>query len=333
MAESTDQKASDDSNRPPWRSPGRMASLACLMEVTAPKPGNVHRGADFEDVRFSDFTTSAVVIGGVFDDQIDRPLGELVLAAVEATRHAVGTNTNLGLILLLAPLAKASRLATNRQLSSADVKAILDQLTSEDGAQVFRAIATAKPGGLGNVDEMDVQTQQGNIDLLAAMRLSQNHDSIAAQFVTNFSDIFLTGQALLRTGMECFQDLDQAIVFAHVALIAIQGDSLIARKCGEAINQQAKDRAASSLQPLGFQMESWRDFAAIDSNQPLSQQTPLNCDPHSLEQFWTQVGAFDFWLRSDGHRRNPGTTADLIGASLFVALHNRLISFPLTRRP
>ena len=86
---------------------GQKVTLACMLEVSAPKPGNVHRGADFEDLTFYDFIQSAVAIGSVFERHQVLSLGQLVFAAVEATRSVVSTNTNLGLILLMAPLAKA----------------------------------------------------------------------------------------------------------------------------------------------------------------------------------------------------------------------------------
>ena len=84
---------------------GKCATLACLWEVTAPKPGNVYRGADFEDLTFADFLTSAVVVGPIVDQCPQLGVGRTVLSAVQATRRTVGTNTNLGTLLLLAPLA------------------------------------------------------------------------------------------------------------------------------------------------------------------------------------------------------------------------------------
>jgi len=87
-------------------SPGGIASLACLLEVAAPKPGNVHRAADFEDVTFEDFATSAVVLGQVIDSNEDLSLGDTILVAIKQTKAWVGTNTNLGIVLLLTPLAK-----------------------------------------------------------------------------------------------------------------------------------------------------------------------------------------------------------------------------------
>src|SRR4051795_7320508 len=93
----------DDAPRPP--TPGLLAQVACLMEVTARKPGNVHRGADFPDLHFLDFLLSAAAIAGPLDRAAAEGVGTAVLAAVQSTRRVVSTNTNLGMILLLAPLA------------------------------------------------------------------------------------------------------------------------------------------------------------------------------------------------------------------------------------
>src|SRR5690606_24111639 len=87
---------------------GDCASLACLWEAMPPKAGNVHRGADFADMSFTDFAVSAVAIRPTFERAADCSVGQLVLAAVTATRRLVPVNTNLGLLLLLAPLAKAA---------------------------------------------------------------------------------------------------------------------------------------------------------------------------------------------------------------------------------
>src|SRR5687767_12772288 len=83
------------------------AQLACLLEASAPKPGNVCPGRHFADVRYEDFLASAVAIGGPFAGAAGRPLGATVRLAVEATSQWTRTNTNLGIVLLLAPLVRA----------------------------------------------------------------------------------------------------------------------------------------------------------------------------------------------------------------------------------
>ena len=283
---------------------GRIATLACVLEVTAPKPGNVHRGADFEDVTFSDFLVSAIAIGEVFD----RPglsVGQYVLQAVQQTETFVGTNTNLGIVLLLSPLIAAARLGAERgqkQLSSDLVDECLRAATPADGRDVFGAIALAKPGGLGDVSRFDVNENQDDVDLMTAMELAADRDSIAKQYTSGLADVFGIGQRLLAQGRSLFEDLNSAIVFCHVAWMAHQPDSLIQRKLGLPVAQQAQRLARKTIDLL--------------------QGKQARLDDTSVELFWRSAADLDFWLRSDGHQRNPGTTADLIAATLFVAIYN-----------
>ena len=286
--------------------PGGVASLASLLEVSASKPGNVHRGADFEDVTFEDFATSAVVLGQVIDSHAQRSLGDTVLAAVAQTKSVVGTNTNLGIVLLLTPLAKLVARSEVTRLDQSQVKNFLEQIPKSDGKKVFQAIALANPGGLGDSSQMDVHSNDAEVDLLAAMELAKDRDAIAMQYVTGYRKIFELGVPLLVKGREIFDSLTGAIIFAHVALMADQADSLIERKCGTEVARNSQALAARA-----------RDLLESDN---------LNDDV--LDSYWSAVGELDFWLRSDGHRRNPGTTADLIAASLFVAVYNGTIEPP-----
>ncbi len=160
---------------------GQCATLACTWEVATPKPGNVHRGADFEDMTFLDFLTSAVAIGPALERAVETGLGQTVLAAVEATHQWVGTNTNLGTILLLAPLAKVPR----EQSLQAGIGDVLAQLNAEDAHQVYQAIRIANPGGLGQVAEMDVG-QEAPPDLRAAMRVAADTDLVARQYANDY---------------------------------------------------------------------------------------------------------------------------------------------------
>src|SRR5438876_739889 len=87
---------------------GLCAQLACVLEATARKPGNVHRFMDFADTSYLDFLLSAAAIAPVMERAVGRPVGETVLEAIRATRRVTSANTNLGIVLLLAPLAAAS---------------------------------------------------------------------------------------------------------------------------------------------------------------------------------------------------------------------------------
>ena len=276
---------------------GACATLACLWEVTTPKPGNVYRGADFEDLTYADFLTSAAVVGPILERTPDQGVGATVLEAVEATRAAVGTNTNLGTLLLLAPLAAVAR---DLPLSTGIVE-VLKSLTLRDTREVYAAIRLAQPGGLGQVDEADVHdAQPPEISLVEAMGMAAQRDLVAQQYVNGFEQVFATSEQIER----CYKGglpLSEAIVHGYLQLLAKSPDSLIARKCGAAAAREASDRAA----------------AVLESGQPGS------------SEYRAAAAELDFWLRSDGHRRNPGTTADLVAAGLFVLVRDQRLNWPV----
>ena len=282
-------------SEPSLTSIGQCASLACLMEVTAPKVGNVHRGADFADMTYWDFVVSANVIGPIMDEAPSRSLGETVLAAVQTTRSAVGVNTNLGTVLLLTPLCIVPR----GESLGVGVRKVLSELTAQDARQVYEAIRHAQPGGMGTTENHDLAADAPG-DLLEAMRLAADRDLVARQYTEGFSDVLDRVVPWLSESLAAGKSLSDAIVETQLRLMAACGDSLIARKCTGEVAREVSDRAASVLKLLP------RDEAA----------------------YRAALADFDFWLRSDGHRRNPGTTADLLAAGLFVAIREGVIEAP-----
>lgn len=280
---------------------GQCATLACLLEATAPKAGNVHRGADFEDLTFHDFVMSSVVIAPAIEQAAaGAPVGQVVLSAVRNTQAWVGTNTNLGTLLLLAPLAAAPR----GEALAAGVSAVLDGLTSDDARDIWQAINLAVPGGMGQVAEMDLADPPPP-DLMLAMRAAAERDRIAWQYAHRFEDIFGRVVPWLVALQGTFLSLADIVVHVQLQLMAELPDSLIARKCGEETARRASQMAA----------------AALHAGHPGSYD------------YLQRLADLDFWLRSDGHRRNPGTTADLIAAGLFVALREGLIEPPASMTP
>lgn len=290
-------------------SPGGLATLCCILEVVAPKPGNVHRGADFEDVTLVDFTTSAVMLGNVIDGLPRESVGETVLQAVQANSKIVGTNTNLGIILLLVPLAKLVAVDSDGLLSPERINTFLSGLGPEDGGKVFEAIRLASPGGLGNTQELDVfDATSISIDLMEAMEMARGRDMIAQQYCDGFRLLFEVAIPLIEFGRELLGGLTEGIVYAHVALMARFPDSLIVRKCGLEVAKHSQVLASKAIEALSG--DGIRDFSTCQ------------------DDYWKLVSKLDFWLRSDSNRRNPGTTADLIAASLFIGIHNRIIKPP-----
>lgn len=286
---------------------GQAISLASLLEATAPKPGNVHRGADFSNTTFYDFVVSAVAIGNVFEHADELSVGELVYKSIVATKHWVGTNTNLGMVLLFAPLAKTAFHAQGN-----DLKFVLSQLNSSDCQNVFAAISLASAGGLGDVEEMDVNSyapgqveddtespgDQQTDELMVAMKLAEDRDAIAKQYCNGFDEIQNVIAPMLLDAIEKGESLPDAIVYSHLKTMAAMPDSLIARKCGAEIATQSSVIAAQVVEWFGS----------------------------DRQQYNAGLADLDFWLRSDGNRRNPGTTADLIAASLFLLLRKNLLS-------
>jgi triphosphoribosyl-dephospho-CoA synthase len=172
-------------------------------------------------------------------------------------------------------------------------------LDREDAIDVYRAIRLAHPGGLGKVEAWDVAGEPPD-RLLEAMNMAASRDTIARQYVNGFQQVFEEVVPRLERATELAPSLDQAIVLAHVQTMAATPDSLIERKCGAEAARESAERAAEVLRfPLG--------------------------DP----QYTAALTRLDDWLRGDGNRRNPGTTADLIGAGLFVALRNGIIQLPV----
>jgi triphosphoribosyl-dephospho-CoA synthase len=279
-------------------SPGAAATLAFLWEATAPKPGNVHPSASFEDTTFGDYVASSVVVGPIIELTATVGVGRTVLDAVRATRRAVGTNTNLGALLLMAPLAAVPHDTPLQQ----GIGGVLERLTTRDTADVYAAIRLARPGGLQHVSVADVYDRSPpELSLVNAMRLAADRDLVARQFVNDFADVFEGTAQWITEGTAQGWPLGAAIVHAHVRQMAAEPDGLIARKCGPEVAHEASQRAA----------------AVLRSGTP------------GTDQYKKSVAELDAWLRADGHRRNPGTSADLVTAGLFVLLCDGMLRWPV----
>ncbi len=286
------------------------AQLACLWEATARKPGNVHRYRDFADATYIDFLTSAAVISSVLAAASSLGVGPTVLTGVRRTQLVAPNNTNLGILLLLAPLAavpleelyrEALTSAPAEQVLREGLASVLESATVRDTAEVYQAIRLANPSGLGSAADQDVHAEP-TLPLRQVMALAADRDLVARQYANGFSDVFDHGVPALRDSLARCLCLEAAIIACHLHLMARYPDSLIARKCGLAVAEEASARAQDVLDA------GWPNTAAGAA----------------------ALADLDGWLRADGHRRNPGTTADLVAACLFVALRTGIITLPLS---
>jgi triphosphoribosyl-dephospho-CoA synthase len=274
-------------------SKGQLVQTACVWEATARKVGNVHRYADFPNTGLVDFLLSAVAVGPLFDSEPTDNVGPTIRRAVTATREAVGQNTNLGIVLLLVPLATPARALSLR----ANVSQLLSETNIGDTREVFAAIRLANPGGLGTAPSNDVHDEP-HLGLRHVMELAAHRDMIARQYANDFADVFDFGVRAFTDAFAKFGCVEAAIVDSQLRWLAAYPDSLIARKHGPAVAEEVRKWAADVLALGGIETAAGR----------------------------TAGVALDKHLRSDGNKLNPGTTADLITACLFVALRENMVT-------
>jgi len=322
------------------------AQLACLLEVSASKPGNVSPGRHFADARYEDFLASAVAIGEPIAGAAARSVGSTIRLAAEATAKWTRSNTNIGIVLLLAPLARAALLEkgavplfaaeaeekgygpfsgdgddaqeTPNPLSHKGqakiaheatfpdqgettmtpgpffrgaVRRVLAATTIDDARDVYAAIRCASPGGLGRVESQDV-ADEPTLPLLDVMRLAADRDGIAHEYATAFEVTFETAAPALTRARHDGLSWDDAIVETFLTLLAARPDTHVSRRGGKDLAIDLSRRAHAVLETGGVRSEAGR----------------------------RAIGELDLALRDERNLGNPGTTADLTAAAIFVVL-------------
>jgi triphosphoribosyl-dephospho-CoA synthase len=263
----------------------RHVQLACLLEASAAKPGNITPAHDFSDTTYVDMVRSALALGSAFATERarGRGVGELIADAVRETGRVADANTNLGIVLLFAPLVRAAATARAGETLAEATERVLSQLDVEDAAAAFAAIVQARPGGLGDAPEHDVRGP-ASVSLREAMAAAAHRDSIASEYATGFAIVFDEGLPLLADALRQPATTLDAIVTLHVGLLAARPDTLIARKAGT--------QAAYAVTTAARQVRDGK----------------------------LSLADFDASLRGGDHRLNPGTTADLVAGTLLAAL-------------
>jgi triphosphoribosyl-dephospho-CoA synthase len=278
-------------------SPEQLSELyrqACEVDVLAFKPGNVSVYADGHDMTVADFRLSAQVSSEPLCNP-DSSLGEKIYYAVKATREAVGCNTNLGIILLCAPLIQAiSHKSWDLTLRQA-VNKVINTSTIEDADWVFKAITLASPGGLGSSNEQDVN-EPASVTLLEAMKIASEKDRIALQYLTGYKDIFNFSILRYNASFNRWGDRNWAAAAVYADMLSQFPDSHIERKYGN----QYSEMVAGKMALLS---------AELSKTDNPEQTKPL-------------FFCLDQELKSYGI--NPGTTADMIVATVLTAFLEEL---------
>ena len=275
---------------------------ACLLELRALKPGNVHIHADGHGMTVAEFEASAAAAAAVIAAPGLR-VGMRILRAVEATRAAVGCNTNLGIVLLAAPLIGAVWRPQTGGLAER-VAAVLDALDRKDAEQAYEAIRLAAPGGLGRSPVEDV-AEPPTRTLKEAMALAAERDRIARQYVTGFADVFEIGVTRFGEALARGMPLAEAVAAVHLRFMAAFPDSHIQRKYGAATAEAVRGEADLLDRPWlweGPWVERRRRLLAFDSK-----------------------------LKS--RSLNPGTSADLTVACLLAHRLEDMIAAPTSSGP
>jgi len=294
--------------------------LAMLLEVSAyPKPGNVHRAADFEETRYEHFLASAIGVGPDFREAVRRGLllgseriqgsqvgiGAVIRdAVVDIAKWQHGGNTSLGSIVLLMPIAVAAGSVSRKGMFTIDdlrawIKTVTDNTASEDTLALYESIDIAKPGGLGDAPLFDVKKTETkdiitskNVTILDVFKVASTYDSVASEWVNNYHITFDVGYPYFNEQMGRFKDINVATVHTFLKILSEVPDTLIARKVGE---EKAKE-------------------VSLKANRVLRNGGLVSTEGKRM------LGEFDSSLRTPNHKFNPGTTADLVTAVLAVAL-------------
>jgi triphosphoribosyl-dephospho-CoA synthase len=272
---------------------GDRVQIAIETECSSVKAGNVHPHASFHDLTHEHFMVAAKAIGRAIDEHVEDSVGQIVLQSVMAMMESAGTNTSLGTILLMAPLAvAASRLGNDEcgftHVLQSRVRDVLAALRPDDSAAIYEAIRIAKPGGLGDSKSMDVR-DSAPASILDAMRTAAEWDDIALQYVSDFELVFSIAERMKSRHISADHGKFDAIRCLQMELLSERVDSLIVRKNGLDFAREVQKRAGEVIAVGVF-------------------------GSYEYERAWD---GFDLFLRDASHRGNPGTIADLIAASLF----------------
>ena len=242
----------------------------------------MHPTAAFPDLTHTELVAAGLAIAPAMEQAAEVPLGRTILAAVTAAKSVTRSNANLGIVLAIAPLAAVPDAASPE--SPAAVAEVLAGLTADDAANVWQAIRLAQPGGMGHSGQHDLAEPPPD-DLLAAMRLAAPRDAIARLWADGYDSLVSGLVADLEASLGRGLALDDAIVHAFLAQLAREPDSLIARKHGLPVAVEVSRRASAAL-----------------------------AQPQTIPEF-------DLFLRSP-RRLNPGTTADLTAAALYILVRS-----------
>ena len=259
-----------------------------VADVRWPKPGNVSRKGPGCGMTAVDFERSAGPVARALVDA-GPGVGRRVRAAVAATRATAGCNTNLGILLLAAPLVEAALYPHGEGGLGPRLEGVVGRLSREDAAAAFAAIRLAAPAGLGRSARHDVAGEP-DCTLAEAMAEAADRDLVARQYVTGFADVLETGMTTLARGLCRHRRRGPALAECQLTFASRYPDSHVRRKHGPGRAEALQGRAGEVLERL----RASRDWGA----------------------WHRELTRFDRALKAEG--LNPGTSADLTVTTLLA---------------
>jgi len=277
--------------RPPPLTPGWCAAVASILEATARKPGNVSPNRSFSDLSYDDLCNAALAMVPALDRGKKNSLGRMIKNAVIYSRSKTLSNANLGIILAIYPLAAAST-SPGKPLRPTDADTEIEQCNAQDALDIYDAIKLSTPGSLGKRDSYDIHSPapESIRDAMQHAAVTEPTDSIAALWASGYQSLWDSIVSDLQYNESHGASWEQSIIFTALSQLARTPDSLIIRRHGRQKAIQVSSEAAVVLEL-----------------------------PHDDRA--AAIEAFDWRLRHPC-RINPGTTADLVAAALYVHLWN-----------
>lgn len=289
----------------------KIAQISSALEVSGyPKPGNVHRNRDFHDMVFEDFLISGIVIGDTIrkaasnaveiNNSIsfkEAKLGKYILESVKETDRWIANNTNLGIVMLLTPIAMSAAISSNMEELRKNIHNIIVNSTVLDTIFLYEAIGIADAGGMGEQEEFSVNNEEANKELIEnnlnifdVLNISSSWDTLAKELTTTMPITFDIGYPTFSK-LKKEYSINSATVITFLTILSQVPDTLISRKYGD---EKAKEVSNMALEVLN-NMDS--DINKVDFNKKLSE--------------------FDNFLFEN--KLNPGTTADLTASSIMIS--------------
>lgn len=278
----------------------KIAQIASALEVSGyPKPGNVHRTRDYDDMVFEDFIISGIVIGDAIceacsDVDVENPkLGKYILQAVSETDRWIKNNTNLGIVMMITPIAVAASISNSFDEIQDNVKLLMKNTSVDDACDLYDAINIADAGGMGEEEEYDVASDSAKQDLrddgltmYDVLKISATKDMLGREMTSGMPFIFEKGYPTYHKLVQ-EKTQNEACVLTFLEILSQVPDTLISRKYDE------------------------------DEALKVSMMTRDLLKMRDSSDFEKQISDFDDYLYKNKY--NPGTTADLTAASIFVS--------------